>query len=99
MRHNDPNLGLGTMFSTLTALASPGHTALTGEPLYENVPPLGVKRQGSGLFARIARSVALWHERSRQRLLLRNLSDDLLRDIGLTRADVEDEWEKRFWQA
>ena len=39
-----------------------------------------------------------WQERSRQRHQLASLSDHMLRDIGLTRADVMAETTKRFWQ-
>lgn len=99
MRHGDPNVGLGTLFSTLTAMASPGHTALTGKPLYENLPALGLRPHAVGPLRRIARTMVLWHERSRQRRRLLDLDDHLLRDLGLTRAEVEDEWQKPFWQA
>lgn len=39
-----------------------------------------------------------WQERSRQRRQLASLSDRMLRDIGLTRADVMAESTKPFWQ-
>ena len=39
-----------------------------------------------------------WQERSRQRHQLAALSDHLLRDIGLSRADIMAETTKRFWQ-
>ena len=42
--------------------------------------------------------VVLWHERSRQRRHLAGLSDHMLRDIGLSRADVWQECEKPFWR-
>lgn len=38
-----------------------------------------------------------WQERARQRRHLQALDDRLLRDIGLSRADVEFESRKRFW--
>ncbi len=40
---------------------------------------------------------AFWSELARQRRSLGRLDDRLLRDIGLTRADVEAETTKRFW--
>lgn len=40
-----------------------------------------------------------WHERSRQRAMLARLDEHLLRDIGLSRADVEEELRKPFWRA
>ena len=39
----------------------------------------------------------LWHERARQRRHLQFLSDHMLRDIGLIRADVLAEADKPFW--
>lgn len=99
MKYGHPNSGLGTLFSTLTAVASPGHTALTGKPLYENVPALRLRSQAGGLLARIAQTIALWHGRSSQRRHVVHLNDHLLRDIGLTRADIDAERKKRFWQA
>jgi|GEM_PF-2151638 len=39
-----------------------------------------------------------WHQRSLDRHRLANLNDHLLRDVGLTRGDVEREIEKPFWQ-
>jgi uncharacterized protein YjiS (DUF1127 family) len=49
---------------------------------------------------RVGRAVHLvltWHERARQRRRLRALDDYMLRDIGLSRADVEGEADKPFW--
>jgi uncharacterized protein YjiS (DUF1127 family) len=48
---------------------------------------------------RAAQRVLTWHERARQRRALECLSDHMLRDIGLTRADVLAEATKRFWQS
>jgi uncharacterized protein YjiS (DUF1127 family) len=42
--------------------------------------------------------VLSWHERARQRRHLRSLGDYMLRDIGLSRADVEGEAGKPFWR-
>ena len=41
----------------------------------------------------------VWLERSRQRQHLAMLSDHMLKDVGLTRADVEAEVSKPFWEA
>jgi uncharacterized protein YjiS (DUF1127 family) len=40
----------------------------------------------------------LWADRARQRRQLAELNDYMLRDIGLTRADVAAEIRKSFWQ-
>ena len=39
-----------------------------------------------------------WRERSRQRHALLRLDDRMLRDIGLSRADVDCEASKPFWR-
>jgi uncharacterized protein YjiS (DUF1127 family) len=43
-------------------------------------------------------TVAVWRERARQRRALATMDDYLLRDIGLTRADVDHEAGKPFWR-
>ncbi len=42
-------------------------------------------------------TLLLWQERSRQRHALAQLSDRMLRDIGISRADVAAECAKPFW--
>jgi uncharacterized protein YjiS (DUF1127 family) len=62
--------------------------------------PRGVARP-LGWSARAAHGIELlmvWHERARQRHQLRSLSDHMLHDIGLGRADVEAEAAKPFWR-
>ena len=41
--------------------------------------------------------LSTWFERACQRRQLHLLDDRMLKDIGLTRADVEYEVQKRFW--
>jgi uncharacterized protein YjiS (DUF1127 family) len=40
----------------------------------------------------------IWQQRARDRQQLQSLSDHMLRDIGLTRADVFLEASKPFWR-
>jgi uncharacterized protein YjiS (DUF1127 family) len=47
----------------------------------------------------LADAFSAWQERLDQRRTLARLDDRLLRDMGLTRADVEQEVSKPFWQA
>jgi uncharacterized protein YjiS (DUF1127 family) len=42
--------------------------------------------------------VLTWQERARQRQHLEALNDHMLRDIGLSRADIMAETTKRFWE-
>ena len=39
-----------------------------------------------------------WRERARSRHLLLQLDDRMLRDVGLSRSDVDRECNKHFWQ-
>lgn len=45
----------------------------------------------------VAELLCLWVSLSRQRRHLAALDERLLKDIGLTRADVEGEVSRRFW--
>ena len=56
-----------------------------------------LRRLGHGT-GRVAERGLIWLERARQRRQLRELSDHMLRDIGLTRADAWAESEKPFWR-
>jgi uncharacterized protein YjiS (DUF1127 family) len=50
------------------------------------------------MLVRLADFIAVGCERRRQRLALGRLDDRMLRDIGLTAADVEGEVSKPFWK-
>jgi uncharacterized protein YjiS (DUF1127 family) len=41
--------------------------------------------------------VLLWQERARQRHMLASLDERMLRDVGLSRAEVSAETMKPFW--
>jgi uncharacterized protein YjiS (DUF1127 family) len=59
------------------------------------------RRRVGDLAMRLRRAVDLlltWRERARQRRQLRSLNDHMLRDLGLTRADVMAESSKPFWR-
>ena len=47
---------------------------------------------------RVFDTILSWSERSRQRRALMTLDDRMLRDIGLTRGQVEVEGGKPFWE-
>ncbi len=44
-------------------------------------------------------AIASWHERLRERGALRAMDDRMLKDVGLSRADIARETQKTFWQA
>ena len=52
-----------------------------------------VKRPFAGLFQRVSR----WYAQQCERQFLAELSDESLKDIGLSRADVEQERHRHFW--
>lgn len=47
---------------------------------------------------RVVEAPIAWLERMRARRQLAGLSDDMLKDIGVSRADVEHVVEKPFWR-
>jgi len=55
-------------------------------------------RQLAWWFGQACEAVLTCADRSRQRRRLAELSDYMLRDIGLTRADVAGETRKPFWR-
>ncbi|MBK8159712.1 MAG: DUF1127 domain-containing protein [Rhodospirillaceae bacterium] len=68
-------------------------------PITSGVAP---RPRGTRLFLRwsvaLLDRILLWLERNRQRRHLRSLSNHMLKDLGLSRADVEQELRKRPWQ-
>ncbi len=49
--------------------------------------------------ARALRTLLIWQERDRQRHALAQLDARMLKDVGLSRAEVALELHKPFWQA
>ncbi len=49
------------------------------------------------LWKRAMQRVLRWRELARQRSLLAGMSDEALKDIGLSRADIQEEVERPFW--
>ncbi len=85
-----------------------------GHPHAETVEPPagGAEQQASASFRLLAACGAVivgcvrdaagilftWHERHRQRRLLGGLSDQMLKDMGVSRADADREVSKQFWR-
>lgn len=44
-------------------------------------------------------SLVEWRARARERRQLSTLSDAMLKDIGISRADASTEFEKPFWRS
>lgn len=47
--------------------------------------------------ARAAARVMRWHQLYRERAHLREISDAALKDLGLSRADIDTESHRAFW--
>ena len=52
-----------------------------------------------GHFTRAIDSLGEWRIRARERRQLSALSDAMLKDIGISRADASTEFEKPFWRS
>ncbi|PWR20170.1 DUF1127 domain-containing protein [Zavarzinia aquatilis] len=50
------------------------------------------------LAARAVTALLVWQRRAMERHHMRRMDDRLLRDIGLSRADIESEAAKPFWR-
>jgi uncharacterized protein YjiS (DUF1127 family) len=55
------------------------------------------RKDASGL-ARFVNLLEIWAERLRARRELAEMSDVMLKDIGLSRSDASQEWDKPFWR-
>ncbi len=59
---------------------------------------IGFTAQSKGLIASLVDLILDWQERTRSRVLLGRMDDRMLRDMGITRADVDVETTKPFWR-
>jgi uncharacterized protein YjiS (DUF1127 family) len=58
----------------------------------------GTEHHSVHLISDLLHKISRWYELHRERELLASLSDEALKDIGMSRADVERESIKPFWQ-
>ncbi|MGZ7457061.1 DUF1127 domain-containing protein [Pseudomonas sp. Ma2-10] len=56
-----------------------------------------VEKHRVHLISDLLRTFNRWYELHRERGMLAGLSDDALKDIGLSRADIEHEIIRPFW--
>ena len=61
--------------------------------------PVSLSMIMKSLLVGVADNVVSWQQRAMQRHHLSGLDDRLLKDIGVTRADVESEISKPFWRS
>jgi uncharacterized protein YjiS (DUF1127 family) len=71
-------------------------TSRTAETLERG---LAASMTAGGFVSRTIEVILYWRDLARGRRHLAALNDEMLRDIGLTRADVEREYRKPFWQS
>jgi uncharacterized protein YjiS (DUF1127 family) len=74
----------------ISARAGTSYATLAGRMTSPAVPRASITRRVEVLLT--------WLERARQRRQLGQLSDHMLKDIGLSRSDVEIETAKPFWR-
>ncbi len=110
MRKTNETADFGSLFTSGAALASPVHELITREPLFHVAPPHHVRSRLDNaapphqrrsplyrLITAVVDALERWRQRQQQRRALAMLSDHLLRDIGLTRQDADQELRKPFW--
>jgi uncharacterized protein YjiS (DUF1127 family) len=66
--------------------------------LSRGLPQLMVRPHGTRWIRRAVDAVLTWHQRARERRQLMELSDHMLRDIGISRSEAIGESEKPFWR-
>jgi uncharacterized protein YjiS (DUF1127 family) len=62
------------------------------------LPPIESRQSVGRVLGFLAR-IELWAERRRQRRALLELSDHVLKDIGISRSEALQEGRKPFWRA
>ena len=81
-------IGFGTLFPTLAALTAPGQEFLTREPAYGASSGLRIRAGLGRRLRQLLQAFEQHREHARVQRALARLDDRLLRDIGLSRAEV-----------
>jgi len=66
---------------------------------YDNLSIFGGRRLPDFRITSVFKVISTWANRSQQRYCLRDLDDQMLRDIGVTRAEAVKESMKPFWRS
>ena len=61
-------------------------------------PNLSIDGRISSVLLRVVDQLLIWQNRARERAHLRDLNDHMRKDLGLSRADIDREASKPFWQ-
>lgn len=67
-------------------------------PARDLAPTTGLLGAVDSVLERVVDALFAWQRRLADRAALRALDDRMLRDIGLSRADIEAEISKPFWR-
>lgn len=67
-------------------------------PIVHGGPNLSIDGRISAVLLRVVNQLLIWQDRARERAHLRDLSDHMMKDLGLSRADIDREAGKPFWQ-
>jgi len=73
-------------------------TDLTRQDYGQAVPRFRRRMSPSEIFFTLVQALLKWHQRSADRRRIAELDEHLLRDIGLTRDEVNREAKRYFWQ-
>lgn len=79
-------------------LAAAGAGPAAALPSIDALPRIGLRSAARRALMRAVATVSAWHERARQRRALMELSDHMLRDIGMSRAEALCEATRPFWR-
>lgn len=90
---------LATLISSFAVVRLPAHRASASPGLCDLMSKSGFAQQLSSWFIYAADTGGRWRERARSRRALSHLDDHLLRDIGVTQAQLMIESSKPFWRA
>ena len=96
MKHANHIASFGTLFSTLAALTSPAQEFVTSRPSYPALPGLRLRGDLWRHVSAALEATRRQRQLARERRALQQLDDRLLRDIGLSRADVGEELQAPF---
>jgi uncharacterized protein YjiS (DUF1127 family) len=91
---NRRELGRRSFAPATLAAAGPAATLQRTSTL----SPVGFSSAVQHALMRAVATVSAWHERARQRRALVALSDPMLRDIGISRAQAQRESTRPFWR-
>jgi uncharacterized protein YjiS (DUF1127 family) len=82
--------------------ALPGSLAPAGQgrsaPRYFAPPEAGLRSAARHALMGVVEALLAWHDRARERRALMELSDQMLRDIGISRAEARGEASKPSWR-